>query len=330
MSETLTDGPQQHSRLEHFPITFFAVTMGLGGLTLALKAASVAMGWGPAMFLAALVLDVAVFLAVAGMYLTKAMRHRAAVAAEWNHPVRMAFFPTISISILLIAIAMMTVSRPVAEILWWIGTLAQGGLTLAVVAGWIGHRSFQHGVLSPAWFIPAVGNVIVPVAGAPLGYPEIAFLFFSAGVLFWLILLTLVFNRLVFHDPLPGRLQPTLVILIAPPAVAFIAWVRLTSEGGHGVDHFGHILLSLAYVFAGVVATQMPRILKLPFAMSFWALSFPLAALTIATLLYAELTRTMFHRGLGLGLLAVLIVIIVALVLRTLKAMAAHQICVPE
>jgi tellurite resistance protein len=34
------------------------------------------------------------------------------------------------------------------------------------------------------------------------------------------MLLTLVFNRIIFHDPLPGKLQPTLVILIAPPAVA--------------------------------------------------------------------------------------------------------------
>ena len=64
--------------------------------------------------------------------------------------------------------------------------------------------------------------------------------------------------------------------------------------------------------------------------MSFWALSFPLAALTIATLLYAEVTGSGFHHGLGLGLLALLVGVIAALVLRTLRAMAAGQICVPE
>ena len=39
-------------------------------------------------------------------------------------------------------------------------------------------------------------------------------LFFSAGMLFWPVRLTLVFSRLNFHDPLPGRLYPTLAILI--------------------------------------------------------------------------------------------------------------------
>ena len=30
-------------------------------------------------------------------------------------------------------------------------------------------------------------------------------------------------SDLLVHDPLPGKLKPTLVILIAPPAVAFLA-----------------------------------------------------------------------------------------------------------
>lgn len=317
----------QPSRLAHFPITFFATTMGLGGLTLALRAGTGSMA--PWLWQAALGLTALVFAAISAVYAAKALRHADHVAQEWHHPVRMAFFPTISVSLLLMATAVLPLSAGLAEGLWWLGTALQGGLTLAVVAGWIGTRSFQHGVLSPAWFIPAVGNVIVPVAGAQLGHVEISWLFFSAGVMFWLILLTLVFNRLVFHDPLPARLQPTLVILIAPPAVAFIAWMRLRGAV-EGVDAFGHMLLSLAYVFAGVVATQLPRILRLPFAMSFWALSFPLAALTIATFLYAEKTGSGFHHGLGLGLLAVLVAVIAALVARTLRAMAAGEICVPE
>ncbi len=318
------------SRLMHFPITFYAVAMGFGGFTLALRAAAGPLGLGPMPYQAMLWLTLSLFVAISAVYALKAARHWHEVKAEWHHPVRLSFFPTISVSLLLLSIALMTVSKPVALSFWAAGTLLQGVLTLAVMTNWIGTRSFQHGHLNPAWFIPAVGNIIVPVAGAQMGFAEISWLFFSAGLMFWLILLTLVFNRLVFHDPLPGRLQPTLVIMIAPPAVAFIAWVRMTMVEGAPVDAMGHILLSLAFGFAALVAVQLPRILRLPFAMSFWALSFPLAALTIATFLYAELAHSDTHLRMATAFLAVLAVLIVGLVGRTIIGMSRGEICRPE
>jgi tellurite resistance protein len=209
---------------------------------------------------------------------------------------------------------------------WWIGTALQGTLALAVIGAWIGHRPFQPGQLSPAWFIPAVGNVIVPLAGAPLGYAEVSWLFFSGGLIFWVVLLTLVVNRLMFHDPLPGKMVPTLMILVAPPAVAFTAWLRL--EGA--VGPFGHFLLSAAYVFALIVATQAGRFRAIPFALSWWALSFPLAALTVASFAYAEAAGSAAHRQIGAGLLALLALVVAGLALRTLMAIRAGTICVPE
>lgn len=318
------------SRLMHFPITFFATTMGFGGFTLALRAAAGPLGLGPVPYQLMLGLTAALFCLVALVYALKAATHWKEVKAEWHHPIRLAFFPTISVSLLLLAIGLMTVSKPLALVLWGFGTALQGVLTIAVVTNWIGTRSFQHGHLNPAWFIPAVGNVIVPVAGAQLGFTELSWLFFSAGMMFWLILMTLVFNRLVFHDPLPGRLQPTLVIMVAPPAVAFIAWVRLTMGEGAVVDPMGHVLLSLGYVFGALVAVQLPRILRLPFAMSFWALSFPLAALTIATFLYAEIAHSDTHTRIGTALLAALAVLIAGLVGRTVLGMSRGEICRPE
>lgn len=323
MSRTAQPAATPEARLAHFPITFFATSMGLGGFALALRAA---FGAGSPLFLAALGTVSVGFAAVVLFYALKGLRYPGQVAWEWHHPVRLAFFPTVTISILVIATAILPLSKPLAQALWGLGTIGQGALTLAVISGWIGTRSFQHGHVSPAWFIPAVGNVIVPVAGAQLGWVEISWLFFAAGMIFWIVLLALVFNRLIFHDPLPGRLQPTLVILIAPPAVAYIAWVKMTGGG----DAFAHILLSLGYVFAALVATQLPRILRLPFALSFWALSFPVAALTIASLLHGEVAHSPAHHLIGMVLLAALAVLIAVLILRTTLAIARHEICHPE
>lgn len=313
-------------RLELFPVTFFAVVMGLGGLALALHAAAPALGFGPGLSGIAFAVAAAVFGLVTVIYLAKAARHPRAVAAEWHHPVKLAFFPAISISLLLLGTSALTHAPPLALPLWLAGAGLHAVLTVTVVSGWIGSRSFQHGHLSPAWFIPAVGNVIVPMAGVPLGFVGLSWYFMAVGLLFWIVLLTLVFNRLVFHDPLPERLQPTLVILIAPPAVAYVAWLRLVGEAGP----FAEILLNSAYFFTLVVAVQLPGILRLPFAMSFWALSFPFAAIAIASFAHAVIAGSALHEFIGVGLLAVLIVVIAALSLRTLQAVARGEICQPE
>ncbi|SNT42950.1 tellurite resistance protein [[Luteovulum] sphaeroides subsp. megalophilum] len=323
---TATALAAQEARLAHYPVTFFAIGMGMMGLTLALHAGETAFGRGPEVSQAVLLLSVALLALVAAGYLVKALLHPAAVEAEWHHPVRIAFFPAISISLLLLSVALLGTSPEAASFVWLAGTVLQGGLALSVIGAWIGHRPFSHAQLTPAWFIPAVGNVIVPIAGVPLGHPEIAWLFFSGGLVFWIVLLTLVINRLMFHDPLPGRMVPTLMILVAPPAVSFIAWLKLTGD----VGPFGHILLSVAYVFALIVVTQTTKFARMPFALSWWALSFPLAALTIASFAYAAEAASEPHRLIGAGLLALLVLVVSGLLLRTVLGIWRHEICRPE
>ncbi|AUJ64962.1 C4-dicarboxylate ABC transporter [Aestuarium zhoushanense] len=313
-------------QLRHYPVTLFAIGMGMLGLTLAIHAAELTYRTGAHYSAYALWVSVALLAVISLGYLAKIIRHPDAVKAEWNHPVRIAFFPAISISLLLLSAALLTDHKAIAGPLWWIGMASQGVLALSVISAWIGHRSFAPVHVSPAWFIPAVGNVIVPLAGVPLGHTELSWLFFSAGVMFWIVLLTLVINRLMFHDPLPGRLVPTLVILIAPPSVAFIAWTRLSG----GVDSFGHILLSLAYVFALIVLTQAPKFMRLPFALSWWALSFPIAALSTASFLYGRELQSQSHIVIGTVLLMLLLTIVGGLLMRTAIAGRRGEICQPE
>lgn len=318
--------PMSGTRLAHYPVTFFATSMGMFGLTLALRAGEATFGFAHTLSRLILILSALMFGVVALGYLLKAVFHGAEVAAEWHHPVRIAFFPAISISLLLLSTALLGDAPAIAEPIWLVAMALQGMLSLAVISAWIGTRSFQSGMMTPAWFIPAVGNVIVPLAGAPLGYIDISWLFFSGGLIFWIVLLSLVINRLMFHDPLPGRMVPTLMILVAPPAVAFTAWLRLDGD----IGAFGHFLLSAAYVFGLVVLTQVSKLRRIPFALSWWALSFPLAALAVASFAYANAAGSAGHRMIGAGLLGLLVVVVAGLLLRTAMAIRAGTICVPE
>lgn len=310
------------SRLAHLPIGVFSTTMGLFGAALAFHAAGLNSVSTALTFFASLVL-----IGLLALYGLKALRHPAAVVAEWQNPVKLAFFPAISISLMLAATALRPFAPDLAAPLWIIGAVGQAGLTIAVIASWIGHRGFGAGQLSPAWFIPAVGNVVAPLGGIPLGFAEASWYFFATGLLFWIVLLTLVFNRLVFHEPLPGKLRPTIAILIAPPAVAALAWLQLN---GGSLDPLARILVNLGLFFTALTLSQIPGLLRLPFALSFWALSFPVASMSAASFRVAALSGSAFYTALGWVMLAALTLILAGLVWRTLVAIKRNQICVPE
>lgn len=314
------------SRLKHYPIAIFSIVMGMAGLTLAWQRTEKIHQLPTTTSDVLAYATAAVFVLIAVPYIVKFLRHPDAVLAELRHPIKINFFPTISVAVLLLAVVALHAYPPAAEPLWMAGTAGHLVLTLYIVHSWFNssHLKVQH--LNPAWFIPAVGNVVVPIAGASLGYTEISWFFFSIGILFWLILVTIIFNRILFHHPIPDRLAPTIFIMIAPPAVGCIAYTVMVQE----LQPFAHILYYAGLFLTLFLFTQLPRLMRLKFFLSWWAYSFPLAAITIATWIMADLVGEPALQTLAIGLQAILTVAIAALAARTLMAVARGEICQPE
>ncbi|MCF7992465.1 MAG: SLAC1 anion channel family protein [Thiohalocapsa sp.] len=314
------------ARLANFPASFFAMVMGLAGLTIAWEKAeamlSLQLDFVPWLIGASTLL----FAALALVYAAKIALYRDAVRAELKHPVRLNFMPTISISLLLLAIAFLPIAPAVSLPLWVVGALSQLGFTLYIVSAWMHERQFQVHHLNPSWFIPAVGNVLVPIAGVPLGFSEISWFFFSIGVLLWSVLMTIVFYRVLFHHPIDERLMPTLFILVAPPAVAFIAYLRLADT----LDVFAQALYFAGLFLTLLLFSQAHRFMQLRFYLSWWAYSFPLAAVSIASMAMFEQTGTRLFGYLGFGLLTMLSGIVILLLASTALAVRERGICLPE
>ena len=260
------------------------------------------------------------------MYLYKGIRFRKALLEEWSNPIKMSFIPAFSISLLLFAVAFLPISELVSRLFWSFGMILHLIISLMVINSWLHHEKFEIHHINPAWFIPAVGNVIVPLAGVPLGYVELSWFFFSIGIMFWLILLVIVFNRVIFHTPLPQKLLPTLFILIAPPAVGFLSYVKLSGE----INALSQILYNFALFLTLLLVSQLPRFARLPFFMSWWAYSFPLAAISIASMVMGQMTGKVLYAYIGQGILVVLSALVVLLLVKTFKAAQQHKICVPE
>lgn len=241
------------SRLQNFPVSWFAVIMGMTGFTIAWHHAEVLLALPVLPSILLLGVTITTFVALLVIYLAKILRYPKQVKEEFSHPITLNFFPTVSIGLILMSIALLPYSTPVSLVCWVAGALMHLAFTLHVLSVWLHQTHFEISHVNPAWFIPVVGNILVPIAGVEHASTEISWFFFSIGLIFWLVLLTIIFYRMLFHQPLPARLLPTLFILIAPPAAGFISWLQLTGD----LNAFARILYYVAIFLTLMLLTLL-------------------------------------------------------------------------
>lgn len=332
------------SKLAHFPIMLFASVMGLGGLALVFKKASAAFAFSTkdsanfldlnAVFaICSLVfgfLSVAVFLLLLGFYVAKIFTHFNAFKAEITHQVKINFLSAIPIGALIIttlgAFNDNGTMLFLLKIIFYLSSFLQLILSIFVINFWFSNAMKKH-LLSPEWFIPIVGNLIVPLAGHSAKItPEFSLFFFSVGCFFWLILTALITSRLIFEESLESKFLPTLFIFIAPPSIFVVDFAALF--GGHSALS---LMLYFVALFFMLLMLSLSRVFtRLNFALSWWAFTFPLCAFGIASFETFMIFKSPLYMIFGiLGLILALFAVLFVSY-KTLLAMSKGKICVPE
>nr|WP_317403423.1 SLAC1 anion channel family protein [uncultured Helicobacter sp.] len=361
----LANSPVAISPIANLPIALFASVMGIGGLSLVLKKASVVFGsvaltnasfnsttlnsganalessldsssswqgvvapflwWGAYSFA---VLAVVIFALLLVCYSAKIFYHFNAFKADLKHQVKINFLSSIPISMLIIVAFWSDLSSGV-DLLWqgilglfFVASALQLVLSLYVMSFWF-KESMKSALLSPAWFIPIVGNLIVPLSGGLINAPkELLLFFFSIGCFFWILLSAMIMQRLIFEQSLESKFIPTLFIFIAPPSIFVVDFHSLFGVhnalsliGFNVALFFVLLLLSLGNIFT-----------KLNFAPSWWAFTFPLCAFGIASFdLYMNEFKC-FYGLLGILGLVMAFFAVVFISYKTLRAVASGAI----
>ena len=309
--------PSRKSSVRNLPVNLFASVMGLSGLALAWRLAHDRFG-APAFVGEAIgAFALGVFVLVALGYLTKLAKHPQAVRTEFHHPVAGNFFGTIAISVLLLSAVVEPYSAPAAQAVWSAGVLATFALSFVAVSRLLkGQVDASHAM--PAWLIPGVATLDIPVTGAhmPMAWAAEVNLFAGAvGAVLALVLFAMIVSRLVHRDPLAPALAPSLMILVAPFAVGFLAYVNIVG----GIDRFAALLLYFALFMFAVVAPKVFR-RGIGFSAAWWAIGFPMAALVNAALKYADFRASGPHGVLAAVLLGLLSVALAVLTVRTVRS----------
>ncbi len=207
-----------------------------------------------------------------------------AVRADFKHPVRHVFVAAMPASWVLVASvgAAHGVGSWWADALWMLGSAGLMLVSGVVVLSWFRSDRRQDRFwlgMTPALFIPVVGNVLPALAGVGLGHPVWAAVQFGLAALLWPVAWGLMGWRIRRLGMWPQRLLPLTFITVAPPSVLALSGLNLDLPhwmvGG---------LWCVALLFLCGSAFVARGVFKQTFGMPFWGMSFPLAAFSALSL----------------------------------------------
>jgi C4-dicarboxylate transporter/malic acid transport protein len=315
--------------VRNFAPGWFAAVMGTGVLAITAQAYAQRVEFLSTLAVMLHWFNVALCAVLAVPWLARWAKHTDAAIASLRHPVQAHFYPTFSIALLVLALEFLVFGKhaEIAFALWAAGTVLTLVFSFAILAIVFNGTAVTLDHINPGMFIPPVGLVVVPLAGAALttvADPDwqpvllmINWTALGAGFFLYLALAAVTLSRFVLHPRLPAPLTVTVWINLAPPSVIAISLANMAAvtpafgSGGPllaaGLMLWGFALWWL--VMAVVLTLCARRRGELPFALAWWAFTFPLGAFIAAShrLGTALSLTSVYYTGLAaLALLAVL------------------------
>ena len=320
-----------------FTPNLFTISMGTGGLSLALHAAPLALPGREAAAQALWALDAVIFAVLVALYAAQWLLYPQAARAALDHPVQAMFLGAIPMALATVVnglVAFAPGALPLALALWALD--AALALASGVIAPVLMFTRHDHALerMTAVWLVPLVAAEVAASSAAALA-PHFAApatgALVLAGYALWafsvpaaLGVLTILFLRLALHR-LPARefgasgwlaLGPLgtgalgLIALGADAPAAFAGGpLAGIGEVARGLGVIGGLVLwgyGLWWLALAAAATASYARGGLPFNLGWWAFTFPLAVFTLATFALARATGLDAFAAFGDVLLAAL------------------------
>ncbi|MFD5541537.1 TDT family transporter [Streptomyces sp. NPDC127079] len=325
--------------VRHLGPHWYASVMGTAAL--AVGGGTLTTGGSRALFVgiwALSLLQLVVLLAARALHWT---RHGDQARAHLRDPAAAPFYGCLSMALLAVGGGALALGRdwigePAAVVLdcalFVAGTAV--GLAAAVTVPYlmaVRHR-VEPGQASPVWLLPLVAPMVSAALGPrlvpylPPGQPRATLLYgcfalFGLSLLATLLMLTLVFARLVTGGPLPLALTPALFLVLGPlgqstTAVGAFAdlapgVVPAATATGFGVLAvvYGVPVMGFALLWLALAVTHLVRARRhgMRFAMTWWALTFPVGTCVTGAAALGRHTGLAVYDWLAAGLYGLLV-----------------------
>ncbi|VEJ08854.1 SLAC1 anion channel family protein [Actinobacillus delphinicola] len=331
MNKHTKNNSPQPSIVMAIPVGLFGSVMGLTGLTLAYRQFAQQYAFFNHIATGLSIFTLFVFTVLTCLFVLKWIFFFEQAKAEFQDPMTKSFFATITISLLLLPLILNQYSHTLAFYVWIVGVTLSWIFAIYMLHFWIETKHIAT-QLTPAWVLPVVGTLNIPPASV-LFHGQYLYILnltsLSIGIFFAIPLITLIFSRIVFIEKLPSNFMPTLIILVAPFSVAYLAYAATFKA----LTPFSYALFSIGvFIFLGLLPQLMHATRMLSFKVIWWAISFPIAAMLNSMYSVAKLAHQdypLFAQALlmvtNIGLL-LFSLIILFLIYRTAKGIIMREV----
>ncbi|XP_050880964.1 S-type anion channel SLAH1 [Lathyrus oleraceus] len=225
------------------------------------------------------------------LYLLRCLFFFKMVKAEFLHHVGVnyLFAPWISWFLLLQSAPLQLITPQTATylILWWIFAVPVVVLDIKIYGQWFTKgKRFLSTVANPTSQLSVIGNLVGAQAAAEMGWKECAVCLFSLGMVHYLVLFVTLYQRFSGGDSVHVMLRPVLFLFFAAPGVASLAWESIVGD----FDTLSKMLffLSLFLFFSLICRPALFKRSMAKFNVAWWAYSFPVTVLALASTEYAQ------------------------------------------
>lgn len=217
------------------------------------------------------------------MYAYKLRYYSDEVRSEYHCPVRFSFIALIPITTMLIGDITYRWTPWVAEVMIWLGTIGQLLFSsLRISELWKG-GVFEQKSTRPPFYLPAVAaNFTSASSLALLGYHDLGYLFFGAGLIAWIIFEPVLLQHLRISS-LEPPFRATMGIILAPAFVGAAAYLSLNKGE---IDTFLKILWGYGFLQLFFLLRLLPWIMEKGLNIGLWGFSFGLASMANSSIAF--------------------------------------------
>ncbi|PON52115.1 Voltage-dependent anion channel [Parasponia andersonii] len=252
------------------------------------------------------------------LYILRCYFHFHMVRAEFLHHIgaNYLYAPWISWLLLLQSAPVIVPKTLFYQVLWWLFTIPILILDLKIYGQWFTtEKRFLSMVANPTSQISVIGNLAGALAAAQMGWKEVAVFMFSLGMAHYFVLFVTLYQRLAGRSRFPAIMRPAFFLFSAAPSLASLAWSSINGA----FDTLSKMLFFLS-LFLFMSLACRPALFKKSmrrFNVVWWAYSFPITFVALASSEYAQKEKGHIASGLMLVLSILSILVFIGLSMLT-------------